>query len=226
MSYPTSQAELIAYEECSIYEDDGRGRRPKVPSAAKRRAAAFAAQSMSGVRVRIARDVVNQLDFKPELAAWTPFVQGGTAHRKSLGNLAMTVFDTRQQPLMNSEGLTEDAVRTRLYRACPDVFEETQRIKVVGIDTFGNPERPFLGLLLEPGVIHLQKGTVREAVAPELALGDDHLPDHRLHVSLGQVFGSDNAKHILDTLGPNLPSHVVFKGVDITVECDDRGNSL
>lgn len=132
----------------------------------------------------------------------------------------MTVFDTQQQPLMNSEGLTEETVHTRLSRACPGVFEESPRIKVVGIDFFGNPQRPFLGLLLEPGVVHSQRGIVREAVAPELALGDDHLPDHRPHVSLGQVFGSSNAEHVLDVLRPTLPKYVVFKAASIVVETD------
>lgn len=202
--------------EGSVYEDDSRRRRHRTQTAEERRAAAIAAQAMSGSRVRIARSVKNQGNFADELKVWIPFVQSGVASRKSLGNLAMTVFDTAQQPLINNS-FNQASVEEKLKRDCPALFKDSPRIEVTGTDLFGSRSQPFIGLTLAPSSVYLEWQSVRDIIAPELSLGDAHLPRHRIHVSLGQAHTHDHAVIIQKALQSSLPEYVQFKGARVSV---------
>lgn len=210
--------------ERQAYSDDSRGmstrqrRSLRGPSANQRLTNARNAQSSSGVRVRIARSVVNQTDFQPELKAWIPSVQDGVASRKSLGNLAMTVFDTTQQPLRFSDDLTEESLTKDFQRRYPLLFVKTKPLEVTGIALFGNRDRPFIGLTFAPGQAFDEIGTVRDIVAPELALDASHQQSHQPHVSLGQAFSYDRAVEIMAKLDPVRPDYVQFAPATVLVE--------
>jgi len=208
----------------SPYEDgrmSNRQRRAlKGPSRRERRSAAQGAQAVTGRRIRISRPVKNQLDFKPELKAWHEPVQAGIAKRKSLGSLAMTVFDTRQQPLRFGAEHTEESLEGLLYDSCPALFEDCPPVPVTGTGLYGSKIRPFVALTLGPGPIYGERSSVRDAIAPELSLDDSHQLGSRPHVSLGQVFAAHQAVALQAKLEPVLPQYVEFGPalIELTLE--------
>lgn len=203
------------------YEDGMRNRERRAlrgPSVKQRRNTAREEQARSGQRIRIARRVLNQLDFKKELEVWIPFVQDGVASRRSLGNLAITLFDTNQQPLRFAEECTEEELKDRFEVRYPALFQNTPPIEVVGTDRFGDKSMPFIGLILAPGFAYSERREVRGIAAPELLLDDSHQNPHKPHVSLGQAFTREAAGNIQNKLDLILPGYVQFAPADITVE--------
>lgn len=210
--------QLEASMEGCIYTDEASRRRSnRTQRPRDRLATARRAQAESGIRIRIARPVANQSDFAQELKVWIPHVQEGMAARKSLGNLAMTLFDTNQQPITCSDGQTEESIREKIEVRYSKLFVASPTIEVTGIRRFGNTDRPFLGLTLAPGFAQQEQQTVRALVAPELALGEDYQLEHTLHVSLGQAFSRERAERIEKALLPVLPTYVKFGPADISV---------
>lgn len=207
--------------EVSPYEDGISNRQRRAlrgPSAHARLATARQAQADSGVRVRIARKVLNQGDFKSELKIWIPSVQNGVAARKSLGNLAMTIFDTSQQPLRYSDGITQDSLEENLAEQYPALYAPTKPLEVTGTALFGSKARPFIGLTFAPGPAFTELRKVQAIVAPELALDSSHQLKHQPHVSLGQVFSYEQALVIQDKLSSNLPGYVQLAPADVCVD--------
>jgi hypothetical protein len=214
---------LEAAYETRIYEDGISNRQRRAirgKSTRERLTEARDAQAQSGIRVRIARPVKNETDFMGELKVWIPSVQAGVARRKSLGNLAMTVFDTAQQPIRACAGLTKEEIERRLASQYRPIFEQSPPIEVTGTALFGNLSRPFIGLTLAPGFAFKERGIVRPIVAPELGLDDRHQPDHRLHVSLGQALSHERAIEIQAALATVLPNYVQFRPATVSVELD------
>lgn len=206
-----------------VYDDGSRRRSHHRQSHQERRAAARDAQEASGVRIRIARSVMNQLDFKEERKAFYPFVQAKppAAECKGLGSFAMTVFDTAQTPLMSSdEETTLETLEMRIRSRYPKLFEPSPPIEVTGTDVFAAKSyRPFIVLTLAPGFVYDEQKLVRSIVAPELMLDEGYQLDHTPHVSIGRANKKESIPAILDALTPDvLPKYVQFKPADITVE--------
>jgi hypothetical protein len=182
-----------------------------------RRNDAFKAQGDAGYRVRISRPVLNQPHFMPELKTWIPFVQAGVARRRSLGNLALTVFDTSQQPLMREEGFeSEERLKDRLFDRRPELARDSPPIIVKGMALFGNAREPFVGLTLEPGFVYEELGEVRRIVSPALDLDRSHQLDHIPHVTLGQISHLESIDTIQSALREVLPEYVQFAAADVT----------
>ncbi|HSX46419.1 MAG TPA: hypothetical protein VLF87_00285 [Patescibacteria group bacterium] len=211
---------LEASLETPIYEDaiSNRQRRSlQRQSSRDRLATARDAQATSGVPIRIARSVKNQTDFLPELKIWIPYGHAHTAKRKSLGNLAMTIFDTSQQPLRSSEGQTLESVEALFDARYPDLLRPSPPIEVAGIGLYGIKDCPFIGLQLAPGFSEREQETVRQLIAPELALDASHQKIHRMHISLGQALSRECAVVLLEELEPVLPTYVQLLPASITV---------
>jgi|GEM_PF-2713059 hypothetical protein len=214
-----------AYDELGILEAAAK-RGMRSASAADLGKRARASQAASGLRVRIFRPVVNQEAFKNQLQVWHGLVNERGATRatygKGLGGLTMTLFDTSQQPLLAlDESYTEESLSEKLERARPGIFKRTGSIAVLGTEQFGSKLQPFIALTfaLGPGNSLLDETrTVRHTVAPELSIRDDYLPDHRLHVSLGQVFRVADAAPLQEKLDAVIPQFVEFGPATVTVE--------
>jgi hypothetical protein len=176
------------------------------------------AQDASGLRIRISRKVKNQLDFSSELEVWHSPVQTGIAQRKSLGSLALTIFDTTQQPLQSMHDYTQESLEDMLQCRLPSLFEESPPIAVTGSALFGSRLRPFIALTLAAGHAHSEQAAVRSLVAPELSLDSRHQLDHQPHISLGQVFAPNQAEPIRSLLTPVLPGYVQLSPARIIVE--------
>lgn len=188
------------------------------PSPRDRRAAARSAQIASGVRIRLARKVMNQLDFREQRKKWYPAVQEGTATSKSIGSFALTVFDTAQQPLRFGEEHTKESVEERIRARYPDFFLPSPPIEVTGTALFGNRDKPFIALTLAPGHAYDEKVKTRDLIAPELWLDNSHQLDDVPHISLGQVFARSKAEEIRIMLAPVLPAYVQFMPGIVNVE--------
>lgn len=206
-----------------LYEDDisNRERRSlKGPSKRERRNTVRTIQDASGITIRIERRVKNQLDFGPQRKLWYPSVQEGIATSKGVGSLALTVFDTKQQPLaFLAEDTTRESIEAKLRNGYPDLFRETPPIEITGVRLFGDEdENPFIGVFLAPGHAFDEKRRVRNIVAPELWLDDSHQLEDLPHVSLGQVFAPRQAKEIRDMLRPVMPRYVQFMPGTVSVE--------
>lgn len=206
-----------SYDELAVLEAAAR-RGVKFASSAELRRRARDRQQEAGIRIRIHRAVTNQHDFKDELSLWHQPVNARTATRttygKGAGGLAITLFDTKQQHLLSlDDSWTEEALCERLARSRPELFKPTGHIAVAGTALFGNMERPFIGLTLAPPSASLlleDRSIARRAVAPELTLRDDYVADHRLHVSLGQVFLAEEAPLLQQRLEPVIPKYIQF----------------
>jgi hypothetical protein len=188
------------------------------PSVQARRTAAREAQTASGLRVRVSRAVKNQLAFKDELKVWHLPVQTGIATRKSLGSLAVTIFDTAQQPLRFGEMFSEAALKDVLDERYPALFEESPPIEVTGTDLFGSRQSPFVALTLAAGFAYREQASVQAIIAPELSLDASHQLEHRPHVSLGRLLVADRAQDIRAQLAPLIPEYVQFKPATICIE--------
>lgn len=211
-----SRAEAPVYVDFGISNRQRRALRG--PSANQRRNAARQSQAESGIRIRISRQVINQADFAPELKIWIPSVQDGVASRKSLGNLAMTVFDTTQQPLRYCDDISTESLEEDLESKYPELFRRTDPLEVTGTAFFGNRKSPFIGLTFAPGRAYDEIQQVRQLVAPELALDSSHQLSHQPHVSLGQVFSYDRALELKEKLDPVTPRYVQLAPAKVEVD--------
>ena len=61
-------------------------------------------------------------------------------------------------------------------------------------------------------------------VAPGLALGDGHLPNHTPHVTLGQVLVAKNAPDIEGMLKGLLPDYVQFKPANVELSINNSAH--
>ncbi len=176
----------------------------------RRLAEARQSQSESGLRIRIARPVKNASDFGAQMRVWHDLVRTGKAKRKTYGQLALTVFDTKQQPLRNGLDHSEETLTELFEDQYPDLFRDTKPAAVTGTNLFGSKSEPFVGLVFAPGRIHDERIIVRDIVAPELSLGDGHEKLHRPHVSLGRTSLGHLAVEMQQKLEPVLPAYVQF----------------
>lgn len=215
--YPTVEAPVYSDE---ISQRQRRSLR-QIPHS-KRYELARRAQDAAGFRIRISRAVLNNLAFRPELERWTPFVQAEPriAERRSMGNLALTLFDTAQQPLTRAVSYSsEEELHERLEIRHPQLFANTEPIPVIGLALFGNTAVcPFIGLKLGGDVIREEITVVRRVVAPELSLDSIHLPLHTPHVSLGKVLNPGSVRHVVEAIESYLPQAVQFKPAHIEFE--------
>lgn len=182
-------------------------------------------QQESGVRIRLSRPVKNHKDFSPELKVWHEPVQFGYATRKGLGALAVTLFDTNQQPLRSSDGHSQASLLELLQEWYPAFFQDTPPITVTGTAPFGSSSKPFIGLTLGPGFLYDEQTRIRSLVAPELSIDDSHQLQHRLHVSLGQVFVAAQAQAIEEQLRPVVPGYVQFGPGQIILDIIEQGGA-
>jgi hypothetical protein len=220
-----SELSASPHYDGSPYEDgiSNRQRRSlRGPSKADIRQAARTAQEQSGIRIRISRPVKNQLDFKPELKAWEVPTQARKTDRRGLGNLGITVFDTKQTPLRIGTDHDKASLEQLMRDYYPALFKESPLVEVAGVDLFGKKDKltdmPFVGLTFLYGHAHKEQRTVRDLVAPELALDDSHQLDHRPHVSLGTATSPDWGHRMIELVEPVVPKFVQFNPGIITVE--------
>ncbi|MBC7546835.1 hypothetical protein H7171_03775 [Candidatus Saccharibacteria bacterium] len=201
---------------CS-YEDAARG--PRIISVTQRRQQAYDAQQQSGMRIRIARPVLDQPRvFQDQLKIWHAPQQEGVAKRKNIGSFAMTIFDTKQQPLKNCEPFTVESLEEEFQSRYPQLFRATGRIAVTGMQVFGGREKSFIGLTLEHQEIMPERHKVYGVIAPELLLSDYHLKENRPHISLGTVFRPHLVPEIRELLEPVIPKFVQFGPATLMVE--------
>ena len=203
----------------SPYTDCAHRSRPvRIRSKAERLADARSSQENAGVVIRICRPVVNTPDFQPELKVWWSALQGKNGTRRTAGKLALTLYDSKQQPLQTVPTYTQEEMIDFLGVRYPDLFKPTPPIKVTGTGLFGNREKPFVALeLATKGFLDQDKQSVLGLIAPELLLARDHLQDHRLHVSLGQA-ALETALIIERDIQEFLPAYVQFGPGRVTVE--------
>lgn len=215
---------VINEYESPIYASDSRNsqrRSLRVEPLRQRRERAWETQQNSGFRIRISRPVMTDQPkiFERELKAWIPFVHAGVASRRSIGNFAVTMFDTNQQPLMYNDGYRSvEELREKIAVKLPKLLSRTGIIKIAGIAEFGSPKRPFIGLTFKEDDIKQEIRSLVAVVAPELALDDNHQQLHIPHISLGQVHCPESVAEIKNALEGTLPDYVRLAGAEITYE--------
>lgn len=218
--------------EADSYEADisSRVRRyQQGPSRQQRRDQARAEYEQNGIRIRVARPVIRDDVLDAQRRLWHPSVQSGIARYVNKRRFGITVFDSKQQNVRAMPDHTEAGLGEKFSTACPGLMLPTGPIPVTGIELFGNEKTlPFIALTLAHEPLYSQQSIVGPIVAPELSLGDDHLPVHRPHVSLGRMERShlsllethQKAREIIRILESSgtLPQALHFGPAEIKIE--------
>lgn len=203
------------------YEDASRRRQARSIKTPKQRYnEAKDGQRKSGMRIRIYRPISNSQDFRDELRAWQLPADRGLAERRSLGGLAMTLFDTQQQPLKYCPDYTEEELTDLLALRLPTLFLASGPHKVEGLRLFGvnkNETSGHLVLSFPMGELNDELKKVKSIVAPEISLADDHLLSHIPHVSLGKIVDLSKREEIESLIEPVMPKQVTFNKTVISV---------
>jgi hypothetical protein len=185
-------------------------------------------QKNSGTHIRVARTVLNGSDFGPELEAWHRIVIEKNGIRKSLGNLAVTLFDTSQTPLLNCpDHYDSESLKDRIEEKHPEYFQKTRPIAVSGTRLVGDIESGFAWVALTfdcaRNPLLEERRNIGRIIAPELRLSDSHMREQTLHISLGQMSVKEYQRDFKDELESQLPEYVILRPA--TVEVTSRTNN-
>lgn len=193
---------------------------------------------LSEARIRISRAIGprSQADFGAVAAALRVPDERKILRRKSIGSFALTVFDTRQQPLVNCPDYTMSELEELFNEGYKALARPTRNIGVTGLDTFGNLNSDssdvFIALRFAPQdrVVFEEPAKIQTLLSEAGGRADNKL--YVPHVSIAKVFGRARTngcmdvmqdpviRPIISSLAQIVPQYVQFEPA--IVELSDR----
>jgi hypothetical protein len=168
------------------------------------------------VELHISRGVANPEDFKKIDTKLKKPHQEGIISKRSVGRMALTVFDSNLYRLPPNFDLTQDDIIETLKTEVPELFMNVGA-KVDNIDFYGVSRRPFVALNFESEELCRHMARTIVALNPVLSLRDIDMSPLQPHLSLAKSFSSERAKAIKSSLQGCLPHIVIFKPVEISL---------
>jgi hypothetical protein len=168
------------------------------------------------VELRISRGVANPEDFKKIDKKLKKPHKEGIIVRRSVGRMALTVFDSSLDRLPPNFDLNQDDIIETLKTEVPELFMDVEA-RVDNIDFYGVSRSPFVALKFESEELCKQMARTIVALNPILSLRDINMSQLHPHLSLAKSFSSERAKALKSSLQGCLPHVVVFKPVEISL---------